>query len=174
MSAPAPDNRIIDTLAKDTERIRSTVAALGEAIYAADITYDSPALVRATAAAEGLYDQIEAEFGLLTSAEAGVRMGSRAQAARNLPSAARKEGRLLALQRGRYVKVPGFQFDHQGLRPVIGDLITVGAEYGRTETGLIQWLMSPTTYLDGGRPVDVLDEPETLLRLAREAFAVEW
>lgn len=82
--------------------------------------------------------------------------------------------RLLGVQRGRYQVYPGFQFDDRGVRPVVYDLAALGLEHGRTEAGLIQWLMAPTTYLHGQRPVDVIDEPEQLLDAARASLAVQW
>lgn len=160
-------------IAAEAVSTRHTARALGEAIRSARAPA-TPALAAAAQARESLYDSIADEFGLLTSAQAGEAMGSRSSASRNLAAKARGEGRALALVRGRYTLFPGFQFSDSGLRPVIADLRTVGEEYGRTETGLIQWLVSPTTYLHGKRPVDVIDEPDTLLDVARRSFDVEW
>lgn len=165
--------KIAQEVAEESVRTRLVVAALGEAIQAAHVTA-SPALARSAQAAQNLYSGIESEFGLLSSAEAGARMGSRSAAARNLALAARRDRRLLALRRGRYQAFPGFQFDERGLRPVIADLISLGDAHHRTETGLIQWLMSPTTYLHDRRPVDILDQPDELLKTAAMSFGVEW
>lgn len=174
MSATAPDEHRNETLARDAKRVRDTVASLGAAFRAADVDYPSPPLARATIAAENLYTQIDVEFGMLSSTEAGRRMGSRAQATRNLAVTARHEGRLLGLVRGRYVEFPGFQFDDNGARQVIADIIAVGKANERTETGLVQWLMTPTTYLDGQRPVEFIQQPDTLLQVANDAFGVQW
>ncbi|RCK70443.1 hypothetical protein DT076_07320 [Desertihabitans brevis] len=160
-------------MADEVVRTRRTVAALGAAIEAAHVRA-SPALARAVQAEEGLYQRIADEFGLLTSAEAGRRLGSRSKAARNLALSARRDGQLLALRRGRYDLFPGFQFDDHGARPVVAALIALGEEHERSEAGLVQWLMAPTTYLDGLRPVDVIDDPDRLLSVAREAFGVQW
>lgn len=160
-------------LAEAETRAKRTVAALGESLAAARIEAP-PALARAAQARENLTTAIDREFGLLTSAEAGAAMGSRSSAKRNLAAAARKAGRLLGLPRGGYVVFPGFQFDEHGVRPVIAKLIELGAQYDRTESGLIWWLMASTTYLDGRRPVDVIDDEESLLRVAEAAFGVEW
>lgn len=169
----AHDERISAEIAEDTARIRSTVASLGEAIHAAHAPA-SPALAASVQAQQNLYDQIAVEFGLLTSSEAGRRMGSRSTTSRNLALASRKEGRLLGLTRGRYTLFPGFQFHDTGLRPVIADLVRLGQRHGRTETGLIEWLMAPTTYLGGKRPVDIIDAPTRILEVADSAFGVEW
>ena len=44
-----------------------------------------------------------------------------------------------------------------------------------SEAGLVQWLCSPTTYLDGDRPVDYLtDDPDRVVTVASEALAISW
>lgn len=164
---------ITDAVVKDLAQTRRNVAALGRAIHAAHLTA-SPALAAATQAQQNLYDALAAEFGLLTSTEVGERLGSRAVAKRNVAGAARSEGRLLALRRGRYLLYPGFQFDATGIRPVIAELRGIGDEYDWDDASLIEWLLSPTTYLGGLRPVDVIDEPDRLLTVARAAFGVSW
>lgn len=171
--SPAPDERIAQELAEEVIRTRRTVGALGQAIYDAHVPA-SPALAASVQAELNLYEQIADEFGLLTSAQAGEKMGSRSPAPRNLALAAQRDGRLLALWRGNCMLVPGFQFADEGLRPAIRGLIELGRTYDRSERGLITWLMSPTTYLDGKRPVDVIDDPATLLNVARAAFGAEW
>jgi hypothetical protein len=166
-------DKVVTAIAETTERTARSVAALGEAIHAAHVTA-SPALARATQAEQNLYDSIAAEFGLLSSAEAGDRMGSRAAARRNAATAARREGRLLALRRGGYRLFPTFQFDQHGVRPVIAELIELARRHEWSEIGLIEWLCSPTTYLEGGRPVDIIDDPARLLRVAQDALGVQW
>ena len=173
MSPTSPAEIIAQEIAKESARTRLVVEALGEAIRAAHVTA-SPALARSAQAAQNLYSRIESEFGLLSSAEAGARMGSRSIAARNLALTARRDRRILGFQRGRYQVFPGFQFDERGLRPVVADLISLGDAHDRSETGLIQWLMSPTTYLQNQRPVDILDQPDELLKTAATSFGVEW
>lgn len=160
-------------VAEGAARARQTVEALGTAIHAAQVDASAP-LARSVQAEQNLYDAIDREFGLLSSAQAGHRMGSRAAASRNTALAAHREGRLLSLVRGRYRLFPGFQFDVRGVRPVVAELASLGAELGWGETGLIQWLVSPTTYLGGRRPVDVLEDPDRMLAAARAALAVQW
>lgn len=165
--------RTAEAVAADLDQTRRNVSALGSAIHAADVTA-SPPLARAVQAQQNLYDRIEAEFGLLTSAQAADRMGSRAVARRNAATAARKEGKLLALQRGRYLSYPGFQFTAAGIRPVIADLWGIARKHSWGETSLIEWMVAPTTYLAGQRPVDIIDDPDRLLTVAREAFEISW
>jgi len=157
------------------ELIRASGAALGEAL-ASVATYAPPALARAVQAEQNLHLQIESEFGLLNSTQAGHRMGSRSKTPRNLASTARNSGRLLAIQRGHSAHFPGFQFDAQG-QPllVIGQLRRLGDELQVDEIGILHWLLGPTTYLDDQRPVDLLGaDPETVLAAARSAWNVLW
>lgn len=163
----------VDLLAEDVALARRSVAALGPAIQSVAHRV-SPSLTRAVQARENLYADIEDEFGLFSSAEAGQRMGSRSAARRNAATAARREGRLLGLRRGGYLLFPGFQFDAHGVRPVIADLVETGRKHHWHEASLIEWLCSPTTYLDGVRPVDVLDDAERVVQVAQAAFGVQW
>lgn len=158
---------------RDLEAARRNVAALGAALHAAGLT-SSPELARATQAQQDLYNRIDVEFGLLTSTQVADRLGSRARARRNAAAAARREGKLIALQRGRYLAYPGFQFGPRGARPVIARLRTFATRNGWDETSLIEWLVRPTTYLDGRRPVDILDEGDRVMQVARDAFGVSW
>ena len=157
------------------QRIRASAKALGDAIDAVDI-YTEPAVARAVQAERNLYDRIDAEFGLLTSAEVGRRLGSRSTAPRNLAVATRRGGSLVAITRGHQALYPGFQFGSDG-RPlaVIRDLRDLAGECGWSESSVVQWLCAPTTYLDGLRPVDLLaSDPCRVLDVARRAWTVEW
>lgn len=101
-------------------------------------------------------------------------MSSRAVVRRNAATAARSEGRLLALRRGKYLLYPAFQFGRAGVRPVIAEIRAVGERHGWDETSLIEWLMAPTTYLGGRRPVDIIDDSDQLLALTAEVFGLSW
>lgn len=171
--ARVPDDLAL-AVAADLEQTRRNVTALGTAIRAAHLTAASPALARAVQAQQNLHDSIDTEFGLLTSAQAADQMSSRAIARRNAATAARREGRLLALRRGKYLLYPAFQFDMAGIRPVVADLRRIGDQHGWDETSLIEWLMAPTTYLSGRRPVDIIEDADQLRTLAVEAFGVSW
>jgi hypothetical protein len=161
-------------VASDLAQTRRNVTALGTAIRAAQLTTASPALARAVQAQQNLHDRIDAEFGLLTSAQAADRMSSRAVARRNAATAARSEGRLLALRRGKYLLYPAFQFEAAGIRPVIAALRDIGDQHGWDEPSLIEWMMAPTTYLGGSRPVDIIDDADQILAVAAETFGVSW
>jgi hypothetical protein len=162
-------------LLETSELIRASSVALGEALASVAV-YAPPSLARAVQAEQNLHLQIEAEFGLLNSTQAGHRMGSRSKTPRNLASAARNSGRLLAIQRGHSALFPGFQFDDQG-QPllVIAQLRRLGDDAQVDEVGILHWLMGPTTYLDDRRPVDLLlNDPEAVLSAAQSAWNVLW
>ena len=124
-------------------RIRESAAALGDALDAVQV-YVEPAVARAVQAERNLYDRIDAEFGLLTSAETGRRLGSRSTAPRNLAAATRRDGALLAITRGHQMLFPGFQFDPDGRPlPVIRILRDLADEAQWSETDVVQWLCAP-------------------------------
>lgn len=117
-------------------------------------------------------ERVDAEFGMLSESEASAQINSGDPSSG--AAAARAAGRVLAVNRSERLLFPGFQFDGGGVRPVIAHIITKGKARGRSELGLVEWMMSPTTYLDGKRPVDVIEDPDQLLRAADAAFGVEW
>ncbi|MGV9800748.1 hypothetical protein ACWDTP_22130 [Mycobacterium sp. NPDC003449] len=164
-----------DHLVDAAHRIREGAAALGQALESVRV-YAEPAVARAVQAELNLYDRIGAEFGLLTSAEAGRRLGSRSSAPRNLAAAARRDRSLLAIMRGHQTLFPGFQFDADGRPlPVIRRLRDLAAELGWSENGVVQWLCAPSTYLGGRRPVDLLAvDPDRVVDTAMAAWTVQW
>ncbi|OBJ48414.1 hypothetical protein [Mycobacterium sp. 1423905.2] len=162
-------------LAAAHERLRESARAVGAALASVEV-YTEPAVARAVQAEHNLYARIDAEFGLLTSSEAGTRMGSRSSAPRNLATTAHRNGALVAIRQGNYPAYPGFQFGADG-KPlaVIARLRELADANGWSEAGLVQWLCSPTTYLDGDRPVDHLrTDPERVVAVAAEAMAISW
>jgi hypothetical protein len=156
-------------------RIRESAHAVGVALSSVTV-YTEPSVARAVQAEHNLYARIGTEFGMLTSTEAGKRMGSRSSAPRNLATTAHRNKALVAVRRGNYLSYPGFQFGPDG-KPiaVIARLRDVAEANSWSEAGLVQWLCSPTTYLDGDRPVDRLTtDPDQVVAVAAEALAVSW
>jgi hypothetical protein len=157
------------------ERVRESAHAVGVALSSVAV-YTEPAIARAVQAEHNLYARIDAEFGMLTSTEAGKRMGSRSSAPRNLATTAHRNKALVAVRRGNYLSYPGFQFGPDG-KPlaVVTRLREVAEANGWSEAGLVQWLCSPTTYLEGDRPVDRLTtDPDGVVDASAEALAVSW
>jgi len=158
-----------------TQRVRESAQAVGAALSSVAV-YTEPAIARAVQAEQNLYTRIENEFGMLTSTEAGTRMGSRSRAPRNLAATAHRDHALVAVRRGNSLVYPGFQFgpDGQPLE-VIGRLRATAEANEWSEAGLVQWLCSPTTYFHGDRPVDhLIEDPERVVEVAADALAVSW
>ncbi|GBG40660.1 hypothetical protein [Mycobacterium montefiorense] len=156
-------------------RLRESAHAVGVALSSVTV-HTEPAVARAVQAELNLYARIETEFGMLTSTEAGKRMGSRSSAPRNLATTARRNKTLVAVRQGNYLSYPGFQFGPDG-KPlaVIARLLAIADDSGWSDAGLVQWLCSPTTYLDGDRPVDhLVTDPDRVVAVAGEALAVSW
>lgn len=166
---------ILDNLTAASQRVRESAHAVGAALSSVTV-YTEPAIARAVQAEQNLYARIETEFGMLTSTEAGKRMGSRSRAPRNLATTAHRNNTLLAVRQGNYLAYPGFQFGPDG-QPlaVIGRLREIADTNHWSEAGLVQWLCSPTTYFDGDRPVEHLTkDPDRVVGVAAEALAVSW
>ncbi len=165
----------VEDLTVATQRVRESAQAVGAALSSVAV-YTEPAIARAVQAEQNLYARIEAEFGMLTSTEAGKRMGSRSRAPRNLATAAHRNNQLVAIRQGNYLAYPGFQFGPDG-QPltVISRLRGIAEANDWSEAGLVQWLCSPTTYFDGDRPVDHLTEdPDRVAAVAADDFAISW
>lgn len=164
-----------EPLLDTARRITASAKALGDAIDAVAV-YTEPAVARAVQAERNLYGRIDAEFGLLTSAEVGRRLGSKSTAPRNLAAATRRGGALLAVTRRNQLLYPGFQFGADGQPlPVIRTLVELAADCGWSETAVVQWLCAPTTYLDGSRPVElIMTRPDDVVETARRAWSVSW
>lgn len=165
----------VEDLTVATQRVRESAQAVGAALSSVAV-YTEPAIARAVQAEQNLYARIEAEFGMLTSTDAGKRMGSRSRAPRNLATSAHRNKQLVAVRQGSYLAYPGFQFGPDG-QPlaVIGRLREIADANDWSEAGLVQWLCSPTTYFDGDRPVDHLTEdPDRVATVAAEDMAISW
>jgi hypothetical protein len=165
----------VENLVVATQRVRESALAVGAALASVAV-YTEPAIARAVQAEHNLYARIEAEVGMLTSTEAGKRMGSRSRAPRNLAATAHRNEQLVAVRRGNHLAYPEFQFGPDG-QPlaVIARLRETAEANDWSEAGLVQWLCSPTTYFDGDRPVDHLTEdPDRVVTVAAEALAVSW
>ncbi len=169
-----PATTVAELTAAD-RRIRESAHAVGVALSSVAV-YTEPAVARAVQAEHNLYARVDTEFGMLTSTEAGRRMGSQSSAPRNLATTAHRNKALVAVRRGNYLAYPGFQFGQDGKPlPVIARLREIAEANGWSEAGLVQWLCSPTTYLDGERPVDLLTtDPDRVVEVAAEALAVSW
>lgn len=134
-----------------------------------------PAMARAVQATEDAWRAVESEFGLLSSSEVDTLLGAR-NANQAFAAELHQCGELLAAQRKNGYVFPGFQFDHEAgaVRPWVAPLLTLAQGNERSAADVIMWMMSPTTYFDGDRPADHVDDAERLLGVAERAWGIEW
>lgn len=120
--------------------------------------------------------EIDHEFGMLSSQQVAEALGSRSKSPRGFTSDLRERGRLLYIRRLNTLLYPGFQFEIESprIRAVIAPLIALAQRHDRSIENVSLWLCRPTTYLDGDRPVDHIDETERVLDVAEQAWGVEW
>lgn len=156
-------------------RVQSNVGLHADALTKLRSTV-SPATARAIQATENATRAIEHEFGLLDSAEIADLLGSRGTSHRSFAAEKRKRGELLYLRRLNSFVYPGFQFDRaQGrVKPVVAELIALAETAGWDVEDVTHWLCAPTTYLEGDRPVDYLNDGGRVLKVARDAWSIEW
>lgn len=117
-------------------------------------------------------DSMDEEFGLLTSKEVAKVTGYSPGRIIDLHAA----GKLFAVVKDQRWLYPAFQFDPvtHTVFPVISELIETAEKHGRSESGLAVWMMERNEYLDGFRPVDCLNTPDTLRISAEASFKAQW
>lgn len=95
--------------------------------------------------------------------------GSKARNRSALAARWRSDKKIFAVQRGGRFLYPAFQFDAQGLpRKVISRVLAaLGAAVGGWQTAL--WFVTPNGWLDGEKPVDLLErKPDAVLDAAAD------
>lgn len=160
-------------MAEMTLMTARSVQALGPAMAAFRGT-TSPQLARAVQATENVWKGIEAEFGLLTSADVAALIGT-GKSGRSFASDQRAAGKLIGIKRGNRVLFPGFQFDRPAgkVRSVVPELLRMAKDVGWDEEDLVLWLVAPSGYFHGDRPVEHLNDAD-LVEKARQKATVEW
>lgn len=151
-----------------SESFRQSVTKLPDTV--------TPATAAALQATENSIRAMEEEFGMLDSTELARLLGSKA-APRSFATELRNKGRVLGVRRLNAFVYPGFQFDqrHGAVKPVIAPLLSLAKKHGWEPVEVALWLCSPTTYLsDDGRPVDVLDDTNLVVKAAEGSWGVEW
>ncbi|NJC24419.1 hypothetical protein BJ994_003495 [Arthrobacter pigmenti] len=150
-----------------TEVLRSTLSVLDEP--------PSTQAIRGLLATEHLWREIEDEFGMLTAAEVADKVGSKAKARNGYALDKRKAGGLIGVERLNSIVYPGFQFTSTGtILSAVPRLVNIIKEHAKSEEGLVQWLCSPSGYLEGDRPVDHMDDIEAVVGAAQGHYGVEW
>lgn len=136
----------------------------------------SPEAVQGLQATELAWRGIDSEFGLLTGSEVAKLLESRARGRNSYAADKRRAGQLIGIRRGNALLYPGFQFDTttSSIRPAIPRLIGVARKYERSDGDLAQWLCDPSGYFAGERPVDHLDDVDSVVSAAANHYGVEW
>ena len=118
--------------------------------------------------------QLMNEFGALTSAQVAELAGSEAKNTSALAGRWRREGRLIAVDHQGTTYYPGFQLDPEGRpRPVVADVLNHLSRLHTTPWQQALWFMAANGWLDGRRPVDLLDDQPGAVVSAAEAAVRE-
>jgi hypothetical protein len=112
------------------------------------------------------------EFGALTAAQVAELAGSEAKNTSALAGRWRREGRLIAVEHHGTMYYPGFQFDSSGKpKAVVADVLRYLGPPAVTPWQQALWFTSANGWLDGRRPVDLLDDQgDAVVAAAREAL----
>jgi hypothetical protein len=112
------------------------------------------------------------EFGALTASQVAELSGSEAKNRSALAGRWRREGRLVAVEHHGTTYYPAFQFDVDGRpRPVVADVLKQLSHPSMTPWQQALWFTTANGWLDGRRPVDLLESnPTAVAAAAREAL----
>ena len=145
---------------------RARMERMIQAMMPSKIIPAPPAVLQARRNAAAREELIR-EFGALTSAEVAERAGSRAKNKVALANRWKQEGRIFSVPHQGITYYPGFQFDSQGQpRPVIARVIQSLGKRG-SDWELALWFAGQTGWLDGRRPVDLLEsDPAAVTKAA--------
>jgi hypothetical protein len=134
-----------------------------------------PATARAAQATENVWREVADDYGLLRSGEVGEILGA-SKSNREFVSNRRNRGELLGVVRNNGYLFPGFQFDRStgSIRLWVKPLLELAAESNQGAADVLFWMMSPTTYFNGDRPADHVEDGDRLVGVARRAWSVEW
>lgn len=107
-------------------------------------------------------------YPTFTSAEVHAQYGSTAVNRSALAANWRRDGKIFAVEnRGEFL-YPAFQFDDAGRpKPIIAAILKQLHGAASTWQTAI-WFVSPNSWLDGSKPIDLLDKDETALLMAAE------
>lgn len=151
------------------QRLVQQLRELIEAMMPRDVP-TSATVLQARRNSEARTTMLE-EFGLLSSGDVAEISGSAAKNRAALASRWKSEGRIFSvIQRGASY-YPGFQFDSDGRpRPLVAQILEILGTDAGWETAL--WFVASNGYLEGRRPVDLMDEaPDQVLAAARAEAA---
>ena len=146
------------------------VDGLVEALMPEDLAVPTPAAVLQARRNAEARSALLTEFGVLRSQEVADLAESRASNRAALANRWRAENRVVAVPVGDELLYPGFQFGAEGKpKPAIGPTIDLlRSDPHTTDWQIALWFVTPTSWLGGIRPVDLLDEdPDAVIDAAR-------
>lgn len=156
------------TLNRSIKALESALSHVSEEIE------PSPQIARSVQAGENRWRRMAKEFDMLDSSQVASLLGISASN-RNKASQLAKQGKILGVARGNRTLYPSFEFDLEAgkVRPIVAEVVKAAGDRWDPES-LLQWFCAPNGFLDGRRPVDVIDNEQTLLATARKSLAPEW
>ncbi len=153
---------------KAVQHVQSAVASLPHAL--------GPATLAQIGMVDSLFRTVEAEHGVLTSAEFAELVGG-SPTSRSLATRARKRGMVGFARQGRLL-YPAFQITRNDLDPTIGALSSRLRAAGWSDEDIILWWVSPNGWLeDDATPLAAFraEEDDKLSDAADQAIAKsEW
>ncbi len=173
--AAARSRRVEDQVRHREEVLQKTIAALNDALsHIPGELEPSPAVSRSVQARLNRWHRMEQEFGMLDSSDVAELLGA-SRGNRNKAHELGKAGAIVGVRRGRNTLYPSFEFDLENgrVRPVIAEVAEIAGSRWDGES-LLQWFCAPNGFLDGLRPVDVIEDTPRLLNAARRSLAEEW
>lgn len=138
-------------------------------------TYVTPQTASALQATENLWRRVEVD-GLLTSSEVNILLGLDPTSGA-IVTGLRHTKQIIGVKRRNRIRYPAVQFSRESrnVRPVIPALIAIAAENDYSQTDLLLWMFTETTYFDDERrPIDHLEQTEELLDVARNSMGIQW
>jgi hypothetical protein len=146
------------------------VDGLVEALMPEGLAVPTPAAVLQARRNAEARSALLTEFGALRSQDVADLAESRATNRAALANRWRTENRVVAVPVGDELLYPGFQFNAEGKpKPAIGPTIDLlRSDPHTTDWQMALWFVTPTSWLGGTRPVDLLDEdPDAVINAAR-------
>ena len=146
------------------------VDGLVEALMPEGLSVPTPAAVLQARRNAEARSALLTEFGALRSQDVADLAESRASNRAALANRWRTENRVVAVPAGDELLYPGFQFNAEGKpKPAIGPTIDLlSSDPHTTDWQMALWFVTPTSWLGGTRPVDLLDDdPDAVISAAR-------
>jgi hypothetical protein len=148
----------------------ATAERLIEALMPEQLIVPTPAAVLQARRNAQTRTALLEEFGALRSHEVAELAHSRASNRAALANRWRSEHRVVAVPVRDELLYPGFQFSAEGRpKPVVGTALEwLRSDPHTTDWQAALWFATPTSWLGGRRPVDVMDEdPDAVIDAAR-------